>query len=55
MPPGEGTYLVTINHVRAGDYPAGKLVALGSFFESNSIRVPRAKVPPAYLYVPNVR
>lgn len=52
MPAGEGTYEVTANEVRVGDFPAGKLISLGSFFESNAIKVPDAGVPPAYVYVP---
>jgi hypothetical protein len=52
MPPGEGTYTVTANRVKVGDFPAGKTVSLGSFFESNSIRLPGTQAPPAYIYLP---
>jgi hypothetical protein len=54
MPAGTGTYLVTANQIRVGRYPAGQKVGLGGFYESSSIRVPEAKVPPAYVYIPNV-
>jgi len=52
MPPGEGTYLVTANEVKVGDFPAGKTVSLGSFFESNAIMLPGTDIPDTYLYVP---
>jgi hypothetical protein len=52
MPKGSGTYAVVGNAVTYGTYPAGKTVSLGSFFGSNSIKVPDAGVPPAYVYVP---
>jgi hypothetical protein len=52
MPKGSGTYEVTGNAMVYGTYPAGKTVSLGSLFESNSIKVPDAGVPPAYVYVP---
>lgn len=55
MPQGTGTYLVTANEVEIGDYPAGKTVSIGSFFESNAIKFPGTKFPPAYIYIPNVR
>jgi hypothetical protein len=52
MPPGEGTYRVTANEVKVGDFPAGKTVSLGSFFESNAIKLPGTAVPPTYIYIP---
>lgn len=52
MPPGEGKYLVTANQVRVGEFPAGKTVTLGSFFESNSIKFPGTDIPHTYIYVP---
>ncbi|MEA3274460.1 MAG: hypothetical protein U9Q81_04035 [Pseudomonadota bacterium] len=52
MPPGDGTYRVTANEVTVGDFPAGKTVSLGSFFESNAIKLPGTKVPPTYVYIP---
>lgn len=55
MPPGKGPYEVTANQVTVGTYPAGKTVLLGGFYESNAIRVPQAGVPPAYVYIPNMR
>ncbi|MCG6859820.1 MAG: hypothetical protein LJE70_00805 [Chromatiaceae bacterium] len=53
MPPGEGTYLVTANEIKVGDFPAGKTVMLGSFFESNAIKLPGTDVPHTYIYVPS--
>ncbi len=35
-----------------GEYPAGKTVSLGSFFESSAIKVEGAEVPRTYIYVP---
>ena len=52
MPPGDGTYLVTANEVKVGDFPAGKKVTLGSFFESNAIKLPGTDIPHTYIYVP---
>ncbi len=52
MPPGDGSYRVTISHIDAGEYPAGKTVSVGSFFESRAIRVSGTNLPPAYVYVP---
>jgi hypothetical protein len=52
MPPGEGSYTVTANEVKVGDFPAGKKVTLGSFFESNAIKLPGTNVPHTYIYVP---
>ena len=39
MPPGSGRYQVTGNEVEIGVFPAGQLVSLGSFWESNAIKV----------------
>jgi hypothetical protein len=52
MPPGEGSYRVTANEVTVGDFPAGETVSLGSFFESNAIKLPGTDVPHTYVYVP---
>ena len=52
MPPGEGSYTVTGNGIKIGDFPAGKRVSIGSFFENNSIKLPGTDLPPTYLYVP---
>jgi len=52
MPPGEGTYRVTANEVKVGDFPAGKLVNLGSFYESNAIKLPGTDTPATYIYIP---
>ncbi len=51
MPPGEGKYLVTANEVKVGDFPAGKTVMLGGFFETNAIKLPGTQVPPTYVYI----
>jgi hypothetical protein len=55
MPKGSGTYAVVGNAVTYGTYRAGQTVSLGSFFGSNTIKVPDAGVPPAYVYVPPSR
>jgi len=52
MPPGEGTYKVMGTGFTIGEYPAGKTVNLGSFFESSAIKVQGADVPKTYIYVP---
>lgn len=52
MPPGQGNYAVTIAHIPAGEYPAGSLADLGSFFDSRAVRVVGAGVPATYVYVP---
>lgn len=52
MPPGDGTYKVTGTGFMIGEYPAGRTVMIGSFFEGSAIRVEGAGVPPAYIYVP---
>ncbi|NEX21928.1 hypothetical protein G3480_16720 [Thiorhodococcus mannitoliphagus] len=53
MPPGSGTYEVTGNQTKIGDFPAGQSVSLGGFYQSNAIKVVGANVPPAYVYVPS--
>ena len=53
MPPGEGAYEVTANEVTIGSFPAGKKVSLGSFYESNAIKLPGTDVPTTYIYVPS--
>jgi hypothetical protein len=53
MPDGEGSYRVRGQAVDIGEYPAGKTVSLGSYFESDVIKLPGAGVPPAYIYVPS--
>jgi hypothetical protein len=52
MPPGTGTFEVTGNEVKIGDFPAGQTVSLGSLFGSNAIKIVGADVPPAYVYIP---
>ncbi len=52
MPAGTGTYTVTGTGFTIGEYPAGKTVNLGSFFESSAIKVEGAEVPKTYIYVP---
>ncbi|MBK1645503.1 hypothetical protein CKO25_12785 [Thiocapsa imhoffii] len=52
MPPGTGSYAVTGNEVKIGDFPAGQTVSLGQLFGSNAIKVVGANVPPAYVYIP---
>jgi hypothetical protein len=55
MPPGPGPMVVTADGISLGTFPAGQRVAIGSFFESNAIRIPGAGVPPAYVYIPPVK
>jgi hypothetical protein len=55
MPKGSGSYKVTGNGMTYGAYPAGQKVSLGSFFTSNTVQVPDAGVPAAYVYVPASR
>lgn len=55
MPPGDGTYTVNGTGFTIGDYPAGKTVNIGSFFESSAIKVAGAGVPDAYIYVPGTK
>jgi hypothetical protein len=52
MPPGDGRYRVMGTGFTIGEYPAGKEVNIGSFFESSAIKVEKAGVPKAYIYVP---
>jgi hypothetical protein len=55
MPPGQGPLVVTANEISLGAFPAGQRVSIGSFFESNAIKIPGAGVPPAYVYIPQVK
>jgi hypothetical protein len=55
MPKGSGRYKVTGNGMTYGTYPAGQKVALGSLFTSNTVQVPEAGVPAAYVYLPPSR
>jgi len=51
MPPGEGKYLMTANEVKVGEFPAGKKVMIGSFYESNALKFPGTDIPHTYIYV----
>lgn len=53
VPPGDGRYQLRGDAFLIGEYPAGKTAMIGSFFESNLIRVVGAGVPDAYIYVPS--
>jgi len=55
MPPGTGTFEVTANEVKVGTYPAGQVVSLGSFWQSQAFEIKGANVPTAYAYIPNQR
>ena len=55
MPPGTGTFEVTANQVKVGTYPAGQVVSLGSFWQSQAFEIKGANVPKAYAYIPNTR
>jgi hypothetical protein len=54
MPAGSGTYEVTGNETRIGEYPAGETVNLGSFWSSQAIAIKGMNVPKAYAYIPNM-
>lgn len=41
----------TCSGVKVGEFPAGKKVTLGSFWESNAIKLPGTDVPHTYVYV----
>ncbi len=53
MPPGSGTYEVTANETKIGDFPAGQTVSLGNLWQSNAIKVVGANVPTTYVYIPS--
>jgi hypothetical protein len=55
MPPGTGTFEVTANEVKVGIYPAGQVVSLGSFWQSQAFEIKGANVPKAYAYIPSTR
>ena len=52
MPAGEGSYVVRGRAVTIGEYPAGKTVFFGSFWEGfHRFTVEGTDAPPAYLSV----
>jgi len=53
MPAGSGIYEVTGNEISLGTYPAGKTVNIGSFDQSQAIKIKGADVAKAYVYIPN--
>lgn len=53
MPSGEGTYQLRGDAFSIGEYPAGQTAMIGSFFESNVIKVVGVDVPKTYIYVPS--
>jgi hypothetical protein len=54
MPPGSGTYEVTCNESRVGEYPAGETVNLGSFWSDQAFAIKGMDVPKAYAYIPQI-
>jgi hypothetical protein len=54
MPPGSGTYEVTGNESRVGEYPAGETVNLGSFWSDQAFAIKGMDVPKAYAYIPQI-
>jgi hypothetical protein len=52
MPAGEGNYQVLGNQVELGEYPAGKTVNLGNYYEPIAIEVVGADLPKTYVYIP---
>jgi len=53
MPPGTGTYEVTGNDSRIGDYPAGETVNLGSFRSNQTFAITGKNTLVAELYIRN--
>ena len=54
MPPGEGTYeVMSSGDGRVGEYPAGEIVKLGSFWSDQAFTIKGMDVPKAYAYIPN--
>ena len=47
----EGVVRKIWRKVKVGDFRAGQRVLLGSFFETNAIKLPGTQVPPTYIYV----
>lgn len=54
MPAGSGTYEVTGNESRVGEYPAGETVNLGSFWSDQAFAIKGMDVPKAYAYIPQI-
>jgi hypothetical protein len=54
MPAGTGTYEVTGNESRVGEYPAGETVNLGSFWSDQAFAIKGMDVPKAYAYIPQI-
>ena len=52
MPAGTGSFEVTANEVRVGNFPAGQTVNLGEYFAPQAFKIKGANVPPAYVYIP---
>jgi hypothetical protein len=52
MPAGSGSYEVTANEERVGEFPAGQTVSLGGYYSSQAFKIKGANVPPAYVYIP---
>ena len=52
MPAGTGSYEVTANETRVGTYPAGQVVNLGSFWNSQAFQIKGINVPKAYAWIP---
>jgi hypothetical protein len=53
IPAGTGSYEVTANEVRVGEFPAGEKADLGSFWQSQAFEIEGLEVPKAYAYIPN--
>ena len=51
MPEGSGDYQVIGNGLRIGDFPAGKKVSLGAYWESYYFDIEGADVPRAYVFI----
>ena len=53
MPAGSGTFEVTGNQVKLGDYPAGQTVEVGSFWTPQAINIKGTDAPTAHVYMPS--
>jgi hypothetical protein len=55
IPAGSGSYEVTANEVRVGNFPGGQTASLGSFWQSQAFEIKGMDVPKAYAYIPQQR
>jgi len=53
IPAGTGSYEVTANETKVGEFQAGTNADLGSFWQSQAFEIKGMNVPKAYAYIPN--